>query len=280
MNEENDEEECESVNDRSVNINKVPHVTKTGPDRFLEKNLKKIICKVPQRHKTRIDPDSLLRKGLKKIVYGRLGHETAGVRRREQGLKQKQSEMSDPEQCPETDTGVVGSWNSETCDPIPAGLNLGEDGQGDLVVETIEQPGEEEFVIESIDEQPNEFNSKPITKPPDNLGHTMWGQEGEIDFTDVTLASEDGTRTKAHRLSSAGKGANPPEGERLESGGPERLISGPPPAPSAPGTNSSERNGPEGESNPLLHPFHPTSCCLNTQSLFVRHHPGQSPSYP
>ena len=90
MNEENDEEECESVNDRSVNINKVPHVTKTGPDRFLEKNLKKIICKVPQRHKTRIDPDSLLRKGLKKIVYGRLGHETAGVRRREQGLKQKQ----------------------------------------------------------------------------------------------------------------------------------------------------------------------------------------------
>ena len=107
MNEENDEEECESVNDRSVNINKVPHVTKTGPDRFLEKNLKKIICKVPQKHKTRIDPDSLLRKGLKKIVYGRLGHETAGVRRREQGLKQKQSEMSDPEQCPETDTGVM-----------------------------------------------------------------------------------------------------------------------------------------------------------------------------
>merc|ERR1712004_791910 len=97
-----------------------------------------------------------LRKGLKKIVYGRLGHETAGVRRREQGLKQKQSEMSDPEQCPETDIGVVGSWNSETCDPIPAGLNLGEDGQGDLVVESIEQPGEEEFVIESIDEQPND----------------------------------------------------------------------------------------------------------------------------
>ena len=78
------------MNDRSVNINKVPHVTKTGPDRFLEKNLKRIICKVPQKHKTRIDPDSLLRKSLKKIVYGRLGLETTGVRRQGQSLKQKQ----------------------------------------------------------------------------------------------------------------------------------------------------------------------------------------------
>merc|ERR1712004_908856 len=51
VNEENDEEECESVNDRSVNINKVPHVTKTGPGRFLEKNLKKIMCKVPDINK-------------------------------------------------------------------------------------------------------------------------------------------------------------------------------------------------------------------------------------
>ena len=79
----------------------------------------------------------------------------------------------------------------------------------------------------------------------------MWEQEGEIDFTDVTLASEDGTKTNAHRLSSAGKGANPPEGERLESGGAERLISGPPPAPSAPGSDSSGRNGSKGGSNPL-----------------------------
>merc|ERR1712004_965094 len=83
------------------------------------------------------------------------------------------------------------------------------------------------------------MDSTTSSSSPGNLEHTVWGQEGEIDFTDVTLASEDGTETKAHRLSSAEKGVNPPEGERLESGGPGRLISGPPPAPSEPGTNSS-----------------------------------------
>ena len=238
MDDEDDEEECESVNERCVNVNKAPqeHVTKAGPDNLLEKNLKRIIYKMPRKHKTRADPDNLLRKSLRKIVYGRLGLETTGVRRRGQSLKQKQSEVSDPGHCPGPDIGVTGSWNSESWDSDPAGLDLGEGGQGDLepgeeelVIESIEEPGEEELVIESIDKRPNEFNSKPITEPPDNLEHTMWGQEGEIDFTDVTLASEDGTGTKAHRLSSAAEGVNPPEGESLESGCPGKSISGPPP---------------------------------------------------
>ena len=81
MDDEDDEEECESVNERCVNVNKAPqeHVTKAGPDNLLEKNLKRIIYKMPRKHKTRADPDSLLRKSLKKIVYGRLGLETTGV---------------------------------------------------------------------------------------------------------------------------------------------------------------------------------------------------------
>ena len=70
MNVEHDEEECESVNERCVNINKAPQkrVTKTGPDNLLEKNLKRIMYKKPQKHKARVDPDSLLRKSLKKVV--------------------------------------------------------------------------------------------------------------------------------------------------------------------------------------------------------------------
>ena len=49
MDDEDDEEECESVNERCVNVNKVPqeHVTKAGPDNLLEKNLKRIIYKMP-----------------------------------------------------------------------------------------------------------------------------------------------------------------------------------------------------------------------------------------
>ena len=84
MDDEDDEEECESVNERCVNVNKAPqeHVTKAGPDNLLEKNLKRIIYKMPRKHKTRADPDNLLRKSLRKIVYGRLGLETTGVRRR------------------------------------------------------------------------------------------------------------------------------------------------------------------------------------------------------
>merc|ERR1711884_206656 len=73
----------------------------------------------------------------------------------------------------------------------------------------------------------------------------MWGQRGEIDFTDVALASEDGLRTKAHRLSSAAQGISSPEGESLESGRPGKSISGPPPAPSAAVEDSSGRDGPE-----------------------------------
>ena len=54
MDDEDDEEECESVNERCVNVNKVPqeHVTKAGPDNLLEKNLKRIIYKMPRKHKT------------------------------------------------------------------------------------------------------------------------------------------------------------------------------------------------------------------------------------
>ena len=39
MDDEYDEEECESVNEQCVNVNKAPqeHVTKTGPDNLLEK---------------------------------------------------------------------------------------------------------------------------------------------------------------------------------------------------------------------------------------------------
>ena len=90
MDDEYDEEECESVNEPCVNVNKTPqeNVTKAGPDNLLEKNLKRIMYKMPQKHKARVDPDSLLRKSLKKIVYGRLGLETTGVRRRGQSLKQ------------------------------------------------------------------------------------------------------------------------------------------------------------------------------------------------
>ena len=111
MDDEYDEEECESVNEQCVNVNKAPqkHVTKTGPDNLLEKNLKRIIYKKPQKHKARVDPDSLLRKSLKKVVYGRLGLETAGVRRLGQSLRQKQSEVSDPGHSPGTDIGVTGS---------------------------------------------------------------------------------------------------------------------------------------------------------------------------
>ena len=72
MDVEHDEEECESVNEQCVNVNKAPQkrVTKTGPDNLLEKNLKRIIYKMPRKHKTRADPDNLLRKSLRKIVYG------------------------------------------------------------------------------------------------------------------------------------------------------------------------------------------------------------------
>ena len=46
MDVEHDEEECESVNEQCVNVNKAPQkrVTKTGPDNLLEKNLKKESC--------------------------------------------------------------------------------------------------------------------------------------------------------------------------------------------------------------------------------------------
>ena len=204
---------------------------------------------MPQRHKTRIDPDNLLRKSLERIVYGRPGHETTGARPRGQSLKQKRPEVSDPGHSPGPDIGVTGSWTSESWDSDPAGLDLGEGGQRDL------EAGEEELVIESIDEHLNELNSKPVTEPPDNLEHTMRGKEGEIDITDVTLASEDGTRIKAHRLSSAAEGGNPPEGESLENGCPEKSISGPLPASSAPGEDSSERYGPELS---LIHISEPT----------------------
>merc|ERR1711952_435925 len=177
---------------------------------------------MPQKHKARVDPDSLLGKSLKKVVYGRLGLETAGVRRRGQSLKQKQSEVSDPGHSPGTDIGVTGSWNAEPWGTDPAGLDLGEGGQRDqepgeeeLVIESIGEPGEEEPVIESIDKHPDKLHGKPATEPPDNLEHTKWGQGGEIDFTDVTLASEDCIETKAHRLSSATEVINPPGGESL-----------------------------------------------------------------
>ena len=247
MDVEHDEEECESVNERCVNINKAPQkrVTKTGPDNLLEKNLKRIMYKKPQKYKARVDPNSLLRKCLKKVVYGRLDFETAGVRRLGQSLRQKQSEVSDPGHSTGTDIGVMGSVNVEPWAIDPAGLDLGEGGRRD------QEPGEEELVIESIDKHPNELHGKPATDPPDNLGHTKWGQRGEIDFTDVALASEDGIETNAHRLSSAAQGISSPEGESLESGRPGKSISGPPPAPSAAVEDSSGRDGPERGPNPL-----------------------------
>lgn len=39
MNDENDEKECENVNERCVNMILQKHVTKPGPDNFLEQNL-------------------------------------------------------------------------------------------------------------------------------------------------------------------------------------------------------------------------------------------------
>ena len=134
MNDEHDEEECESVNERCINVNKTPqeHVTRFGPDSLLEKSLKGIVYRMPQRHKTRIDPDNLLRKSLKRIVYGRPGHETTGVRPRGQSLKQKRPEVSEPGHSPGPDIGITGSWTSESWDSDPAGLDLGEGGQRDL----------------------------------------------------------------------------------------------------------------------------------------------------
>jgi len=45
MNDEHDEEECESVNEQCINVNKTPqeHVTRFGPDSLLEKSLKRIV---------------------------------------------------------------------------------------------------------------------------------------------------------------------------------------------------------------------------------------------
>merc|ERR1711873_338358 len=241
MDDEYDGQEGESVNEQCVNVNKTPqeHVTKTGPDNLLEKNLKRIMYKKPQKHKARVDPNSLLRKCLKKVVYGRLGFETTGVRRLGQSVRQKQSEVSDPGHSTGTDIGVMGSGNDEPWDIDPAGLDLGEGGRRD------QELGEEELVIETIDKHLNELHGKPATDPPDDLEHTKWGQSGEINFTDVALASEDGIETNAHRLSSTAQGISSPEGESLESGRPGKSISGPPPAPSAAVEDSSGRDGPE-----------------------------------
>ena len=140
----------------------------------------------------------------------------------------KRPEINELGHRPAPDIGVTGSWTSGSWDLEPAGLNPGEDGQRDL------EAGEEELVVESIDEHLDKFNSKPVTEPPNNLERTMRGQEGGIDITDVTLASKDGTRTNAHRLSSAAEGGNPPGGESLEGGCPEKSISGRPPASSTP----------------------------------------------
>ena len=92
MNVENDEEECENVDERCVNMNKIlqKRVTKPGPDNLLEKNLKRIMSKKPQKYQ--VDPNGLLRKSLKKVVCGRLGSETIGVRRLGQSPRQKNRE--------------------------------------------------------------------------------------------------------------------------------------------------------------------------------------------
>ena len=154
MNVENDEEECESVDERCVNMNKVPQkrVTKPGPDNLLEKNLKRIMYKKPQKYKARVDPNSLLRKCLKKVVCGRLGFETTGVRRLGQSLRQKQSEVSDPGHSTETDIGVMGSGNYELWNIDPAGLDLGGDGRRD------KEPGEEKLVIDTVDGHHDELH--------------------------------------------------------------------------------------------------------------------------
>ena len=245
MNVENDEEECENVDERCVNMNKVPQkrVTKPGPDNLLEKNLKRIMCKKPQKYQ--VDPNGLLRKCLEKVVCGRLGSETAGVRRLGQSPRQKQSEVSDPGHNTGTDIGVMGSGNDELWNIDPAGLDLGGDGRRD------KEPGEEELIIETIDGHHDELHGKPATDPPDDLEQTKWGQSGEINSTDVALASEDGIETNAHRLSSTAQGISSPEGESLESGRPGKSISGPPPAPSAAVEDSSGRDGPEEGPNPL-----------------------------
>ena len=177
---------------------------------------------------TRVDPDTLLRKILKRIVGGRLGHEASGRGSRVQSPEQKRPEINELGHRPAPDIGVTGSWTSGSWDLEPAGLNPGKDGQRDL------EAGEEELVVECIDEHLDKLNSKPVTEPPNNLERTMRGQEGGIDITDVTLASKDGTRTNAHRLSSAAEGGNPPGGESLEGGCPEKSISGRPPASSTP----------------------------------------------
>ena len=56
MNDENDEKECENVNERCVNMNKILQkcVTKPGPDNLLEQNLKRIMSKKPQKYQ--VDP--------------------------------------------------------------------------------------------------------------------------------------------------------------------------------------------------------------------------------
>ena len=111
----------------------------------------------------------------------------------------KRPEINELGHRPAPDIGVTGSWTSGSWDFEPAGLNCGEGGQRDL------EAGEEELVVESIDEHLNELNSKPVTEPPNDLEHTLRGQKGGVDITDVTLASEHGTRTKAHRLSLSAK---------------------------------------------------------------------------
>merc|ERR1711873_146184 len=151
----------------------------------------------------------------------------------------------DPGHSTGTDIGVMGSGNDELWDNDPAGLDLGEDGRRD------QEPGEEELVIETIDGHHDELHGKPATDPPDDLEQTKWGQSGEINSTDVTLASEDGIETNAHRLSSTAQGISSAEGGSLESGRPGKSISGSTPAPSAAVEDSSGRDGPEEEPNPL-----------------------------
>ena len=164
MNDENDEKERVSVSERCINVNKTPqkHETRFDPDTLLEKSLKRIVYKTPQKHETRFDPDNLLRKSLKRIVCGRLCHETSGGRPRGQSLEQKQPEVSELGHSPGPDIGVTGSWTSGSWDFEPAGLNPGEGGQRDL------EAGEEELVVESIDEHLDDLNSKPVTEPPND----------------------------------------------------------------------------------------------------------------
>ena len=155
MNDEHDEEECESVNERCINVNKTPqeHVTKFGPDTLLEKSLKRIVYKTPQKHETRFDPDNLLRKSLKRIVCGRLCHETSGGRPQGQSLEQKRPEVSELGHSPGPDIEVTGSWTSESWDFEPAGLDCDEGDQREL------EAGEEELV-ESIERR---SSSSPST---------------------------------------------------------------------------------------------------------------------